>query len=198
VFFENQDDVNPDKLVIDGYVDADWGSCPDTRKSVSGYVLKIAGGPVAWAARRQSIVALSTAEAEYAPTCEACQEGKTIQNILTEIAGGREVEFRLGVDNQAAIALATQPTYSRKTRHIELRLHFVREMVQQKGVELWKVSGENNPADLLTKPMGFTRLDKLKALVGMQPQFMETKRESQRRLYQEERLKRADCSCEGD
>ncbi|OWY93317.1 Copia type Polyprotein [Phytophthora megakarya] len=69
----------------------------------------------------------STSEAEYAVACETCQEGKHIKNILMEIVGNRKVAFTLGVDNQAAIALATHPTYSRETRHIELRLHFVRE-----------------------------------------------------------------------
>jgi len=66
VFFKNEgaNVINP--LQINGFVDADWGNCPDTRRSVTGYVMLMAGGPVAWAARRQSIVALSTAEAEYA------------------------------------------------------------------------------------------------------------------------------------
>ncbi|GMF54389.1 unnamed protein product [Phytophthora fragariaefolia] len=115
-------------LKIDGFVDADWGNCPDTRNSVTGYVMVMVGGPVNWAARRQNIVALSTAEAESASACEARQEGQAIENILMELSATGEISFKLGVESQTAIALATRPTYSRKTRHIELRLHYVREM----------------------------------------------------------------------
>jgi hypothetical protein len=101
----------------------------------------MAGGPVAWAARRQSIVALSTEEAEFAAACETCQEGQSIKNILMELSDKGRIAFKLGVDNQAAITLATRPTFSRNTRHIELRLHYVREMARQQGVKLSKASG---------------------------------------------------------
>ncbi|RAW28566.1 hypothetical protein PC110_g15065 [Phytophthora cactorum] len=154
--------------------------------------MKTVGGPVAWTARRQSIVALSTAEAQYAAACEACQEGQSIKNVLMEIIGERDLEFNLGVDNQAAISLTTHPMYSRKTRHIELRLHFVREMAQQKCVNLWKVSGEMNPADLLTKPMGVTRLSKIKSLIGIQPDTYQTHREMKRQNYRTDAEMRSD------
>ncbi|OWY97588.1 LOW QUALITY PROTEIN: hypothetical protein PHMEG_00031847 [Phytophthora megakarya] len=190
VFFQQQDYNNDEVVTINGYVDADWGNCPDTRKSVSRYVMLMAGGPIAWAARRQSIVALSTAEAEYAAACEACQEGQSIKNILTEVRG---VEFTLGIDNQAAITLATRPTYSRKTRHIELQLHYVREMVRQKAVELQKVDGAENPVDLLTKPMGHLRLGKMKEIMGMQPRFSPTQREMERHRYYEVKQERSTC-----
>ncbi|KAG2798467.1 hypothetical protein PC111_g20841 [Phytophthora cactorum] len=170
VFFKNQGHGTVNKVVIDRYVDADWGNCPETRKSVYGYVMKTAGGPVASAARRQSIVALSTTEAEYAAACEACQE----------------------VDNQAAISLATHPTYSRKTRHIELRLRFVREMAQQKGVNWWNVSGEINPADLLPKSMGVTRLSKMKSPIGIQTDTYQTHREMKRQNYRIDAEMRSD------
>ncbi|POM60028.1 LOW QUALITY PROTEIN: Integrase catalytic core protein [Phytophthora palmivora] len=85
IIFKNQTNSDAENVEINGFVDADWGNCPDTRKSVSGYVMKIAEGPVAWAARRQNIVALSAAEAEYAAACEACEEGKSTKNILSEI-----------------------------------------------------------------------------------------------------------------
>ncbi|KAE8968944.1 hypothetical protein PR003_g28871 [Phytophthora rubi] len=75
-------------------------------------------GPVAWAARQQSVVAQSTAEAEYVALCEVCLEGKSLLSILTEAVPEQQVEPTLGVDNQAAIALASNPTYNRKTRHI--------------------------------------------------------------------------------
>ncbi|RAW21844.1 hypothetical protein PC110_g21715 [Phytophthora cactorum] len=99
----------------------------------------LAGGPVTWTARRQSVVALSTAEAAYPASCEACQEGKAMMNILFEEHG---VEFKLCVDNQAAVSIAARPTYSRKIRYIELRYHYVRDTVSMKIVKMWKVDGD--------------------------------------------------------
>ncbi|KAE9047584.1 hypothetical protein PR003_g1035 [Phytophthora rubi] len=98
--------------------------------------MMVAGGPVAWAARRQSVVVQSTAEAEYVASCKACMEGKSLLNIPTEAIPEQQVGFTLGVDDQAAIALASNPTYSRKARHIELRFHYVREQMRDKAVKI--------------------------------------------------------------
>ncbi|KAG3114321.1 hypothetical protein PI124_g6918 [Phytophthora idaei] len=113
-------------------------------------------------------------------------EGKSLVNILTEAVPHKRVEFTLGVDNQAAIALAFNPTYSRKTRHIELRFHYVREQVKQPAVKIGKIAGDLNPADLLTKPLGLPRLAKLKTLIGMKPDLLQTGRELRRARYQDQ------------
>ncbi|KAG3081613.1 hypothetical protein PI124_g14215 [Phytophthora idaei] len=110
-----------DKIIVSEHSDADWANDPETRKSVTGYLLTIAGGAVAWAARRQTITAQLTAEAEYVAACEATMEGRGIINMLDEALHVIEVKTRLklGVDNNAAIALAKAPTYNSRTRHIE-------------------------------------------------------------------------------
>lgn len=129
------------------------------------------------------MVALSTAEAEYVASCEACMEGRALANVLTEVLPKTRIDFTFGVDNQAAITLASNPTYSRKARHIELRFHYVREQVAQKTVRIWKVDGDVNPAGLFTKPLGYPRLTKMKQLVGMHPESEPTPREKQRKMY---------------
>ena len=83
-------------------------------------------------------MAQSTAEAEYVAAWEACMEGRSLVNLLSEVMPDHGV-LKLGIDNQAAYVLATSPTYSRQTRHIELRYHYVREQVKQRKVTLWKV-----------------------------------------------------------
>ncbi|GMF45058.1 unnamed protein product [Phytophthora fragariaefolia] len=158
---------DPDTLVIDGYCDSDWGNDPDTRKSVTGYVHCIAGGAISWASRRQSIVAQSTAEAEYVADCEACMEGQGLRNDLIEVFSMMKTENRLGVDNQAAFVMATNPTYNRRTRHIELRWHYVRDQVVKKTVELRKVKTDVNPSDLMTKPLASDRVEMLNDMIGM-------------------------------
>ncbi|KAG3115460.1 hypothetical protein PI124_g5330 [Phytophthora idaei] len=109
--------------------DSDWANAPESRKSTTGFVFTLGGGAVSWMFRRQSVIAFSMAEAEYVAACEATTEETAASNILQEVLRQQDVKLRFGIDNQAAHVLATNPTYSRRTRHIELRWRFVREQV---------------------------------------------------------------------
>nr|KAE8934158.1 hypothetical protein PF009_g15856 [Phytophthora fragariae] len=154
-------------VVLEGYCDSDWGNDPETRKSTTGLVFTLAGGAVSWMSRRQTIVALSTAEAEYVAACEAAMEAVSESNILQEILPQQDVKLRIGMDSQAALVMATNPTYSRRTRHIELRWHCVREQVEKGVIDLHKVCGDVNPADMFTKPLDKLRLKRMLALAGI-------------------------------
>ncbi|KAE9007409.1 hypothetical protein PR001_g16978 [Phytophthora rubi] len=88
-------------------------------------------------------------------------------NILQEILPQKCLKLRIGIDNQAAHTMATNPTYSRRTRHIELRWHFVREQVERGVIELHKIRGDVNPADTFTKPLDKLRLQNMLGLVGI-------------------------------
>ena len=112
-------------------------------------------------------------------------DGRALANVLVEVLSKMKVVFSLGVDNQAAISLASDPTYSRKTHHIELRFHYVREQVARKAVRVRKVDGDINPANLLTKPLGYPRPVKMKRLIKMHPATGSTPREQLRQLYHE-------------
>ncbi|GMF18521.1 unnamed protein product [Phytophthora fragariaefolia] len=151
-----------DRVIVSGHCDADD---PDTRKSDTGFVLTIAGGAVAWTARRKTIVAQSTAEAEYVVACEAMMEGHGVLNMLDEALPKINVntELTMGVDNSAAIAIATAPTYSRKTWHIELRWQYVRNQVLKKLVSIFEVDG----ADMFTKALPKGQLVKFRSMIGM-------------------------------
>ncbi|OWZ09604.1 Copia type Polyprotein [Phytophthora megakarya] len=161
-----------DTLVIDGFCDSDWGNDPDTRKSVTGFVHCMAGGAISWASKRQTIVAQSTAEAEYVAACEACMEGQGLRNVLIEVFSQMATRFQLGIDNQAAFVMATNPTYSRRTRHIELRWHYVRDLVTKKMVTLWKVKTDDNPSDVMTKPLASDRFEMLNGMIGMNKEHL--------------------------
>ncbi|KAE9191830.1 hypothetical protein PF005_g11110 [Phytophthora fragariae] len=154
-------------LLIDGYCDSDWGNNPETRKSITGYVHCAAGGAVSWASRRQTIVAQSTAEAKYVAACEVCMEAQGLRNVLIEVFPKMTTKLRQGIDNQAAFVMATNPTYSRRTRHIELRWHYVRDQVVKMTVELWKVKTDDNPSDLMTKPLASDRFAILNSMIGV-------------------------------
>lgn len=158
-YVQNPTQQHMPELFVDGYCDSDWGNDPDTRKSITGFVHCMAGGAISWPSRRQSIVAQSPAEAEYVAACEACMDGQGLRNVLIEVFPQLETKFRMGIDNQAAFVMATNPTYSRRTRHIELRWHFVRDQVAKRTVDLWKVRTEANPSDIMTKPLASDRLE---------------------------------------
>lgn len=80
---------------------------------------------------------------------------------------GIRIQAKLLIDNQAAIVMSTDPTYSRRTRHIELKWHFIRDLVQQKKLTVSKISNELNLADILTKPLPGYRLQYLCSLSGV-------------------------------
>ncbi|RMX62449.1 hypothetical protein DD238_008264 [Peronospora effusa] len=155
------------RLIIDGYCDSDWRNDPDTRKSITGFVHCLAGGGQF---RGLTIVAQITVEAEYVAACEACMEGQGLRNVLIQVFLEMETKIRMGIDNQAAFVMATNPTYSRRTRHIELRWHYVRDQVAKKNVDLWKVKTDVNPSDIMTKPLASDRLEKLCAMIGLSKQ----------------------------
>ncbi|KAF1324633.1 Integrase catalytic core protein, partial [Globisporangium splendens] len=152
---------------VQGYADSDWAGDLESRKSTTGYIFTLSGGAISWASRLQTITAQSTAEAEYVAACEACMEGKALLNLLREIKPNQQCELTIGVDNQSSYIMATDPTFSRKTRHIEMKWHYVREQVESGQVRLWKVKSAENPADLFTKPLQKAKLIKFTAIIGM-------------------------------
>ncbi|CAH0473510.1 unnamed protein product [Peronospora belbahrii] len=118
------------------------------------------------------------AKADYVASCKAYTDGRAL--AIVEVLPKTNVDFLLGVDNQAAISLDTKLTYNRKARHIELRFHNVCEQVTRKAVHVQKNDDHVNPADLLTKPLGCLRLIMIKHRT-----VESTRRAELRQLYQE-------------
>ena len=117
------------KLTIEVYSDSDWASNPEDRRSRTGYVVLLADGPVAWQSKSQKTVALSSCEAELYALCEAAKEIMWLSQLLQEL----KVDFTvptLHVDNQAAIALSTNPVNHQRTKHIDIKWFFVREAIE--------------------------------------------------------------------
>jgi len=147
-----------------GYSDADWAGDIQDRKSTTGYLFLVSNGAVSWQARKQSIVALSTTEAEYVACSEACREAVALRRIYHDLRNiGRDYTDNLPpspfpptiilVDNQGAISLVENPRFHRRTKHIELKYHYVREMYQSRLIDIDYVSTQVMTADLLTKPL---------------------------------------------
>lgn len=135
---------------ITGFVDADWGSSKD-RRSYSGQLFKVYGNPVSWDSKKQRCVSLSSTEAEYVAVTEACKEALFLRRIFTEVTGCNLQSVTLLNDNQSAIKLAYNPVFHNRTKHIDIRMHFVRECLDKGYLTLSYMSTENMPADVLTK-----------------------------------------------
>ncbi len=105
---------------LQGYVDADWGSNPNGRKSQSGYLFTLRGGVISWASKKQSVVALSSTEAEYVAASLVNQEAVWLRALLGDISFVQEEPTMIKEDNQGAIALSKNPKYHPRTKHIDI------------------------------------------------------------------------------
>jgi len=132
------------------YCDVDWASEGD-RKSISGYVVTIAGGAIAWSSKKQGTIALSTGEAEYVAATHVAKQ------VLWHCSILRELEFPLPdtstilLDNQAALAIARHPECHSRTKHIDIAYHFLRDLVENRTIDMIYIDTEYNVADLFTK-----------------------------------------------
>jgi hypothetical protein len=152
---------------LEAYVDADWASQAH-RHSMSGYIVLLNGGPVAWSARKQPIIALSTAEAEYIALTTVAREVLYLQLLLEELYCIEHIPTPIYCDNQAAIALASNGKFQSRTKHIDLRYHFVRSHVKNGTFTLSYCPSDDNIADAFTKALPRPRLQKLRMLMALE------------------------------
>lgn len=138
--------------VIKGYADADYAGDYD-RRSYSGLVFMIQGGAVSWQSTKQRTVALSTAEAEYVSLSEAVKEAIFLKRLVSEISEEAQKTVTVFSDNQSAIAIASNPVCNQRTKHVDIRYHFVRNAVESDIIKLKYRESERMIADCLTKPL---------------------------------------------
>lgn len=138
------------KFIIEGFSDSDYATDQDRRRSVTGYAFKIGGNTVSWKSCLQSVVALSTIEAEYMALHEAAKESIWLRGLCNEL-GFKQTSATIHCDSQSAIALARNPVYHERTKQIDTKFHFIRDLVEAGDVILQKIHTNLNPADFLTK-----------------------------------------------
>ena len=136
---------------LKGYSDADWAGQIDDSRSTSGYVFLVAGGPVSWQAKSQKFVALSTAEAEYMVLSDGSKEAVHLKVLLVSIGIEDRTAVVIYEDIQAAQKIAENPVLHDRTKHIDIRYHFVRESVQGLQISIVYIETKQMISDLLTK-----------------------------------------------
>lgn len=150
--------ANKDNRELIGYSDSDFAGDLDTRKSNTGYIFLMNGGPVTWSSRKQNTVALSTTESEYMAASEAAKEILWIRQFLNDI-GELQNSFTLHVDNQSAIKLINNPVFHKRSKHIDIRYNFIREQVAKKIVNIKYVESSCQLADFLTKALPVSKFN---------------------------------------
>ena len=150
-----------------GYTDSDFSGDQDEKKSTAGHIFMIEGAPISWSSRKQSIVALSSCEAEYVAASYAACQAAWIEMLLEELKIMEPKKIKLFVDNKSAINLANHPMSHGRSKHIERRYHFLRDQVNKGKLELEYCKTEVQLADILTKPLKKVWFDELKRSIGM-------------------------------
>ena len=150
-----------------GYSDSDWGENKDDCHSTLGQVFTLANGVISWASQRQKMVALSVGESEYMELAATGCQCTWLRSFSMEIGFPFTQAMTICVDNQAAIFLAINPAVEQRMKHIDIHHHYIHEQVETKVIDLYHITGEENPADLFTKPLPVIKVEKFRNLIGL-------------------------------
>ena len=150
-----------------GFTDSDWAGSVDDRKSTSGFVYHFGSAPIAWSCKKQSAIALSSAEVEYRVAILSSQEVLWLQQLLMEFGFPQEHPTTLWCDNQSAIHISRNPIEHQRTKHIEIHMHFIRQLIQDGVLSLEYMPTEAQVADIFTKPLASPRFLQLRLMLGV-------------------------------
>jgi hypothetical protein len=155
-----------DQRGLVGYVDAD-GASQEHRRAISGYVFMVDGGAVSWSSKKQELVTLSTTEAEYVAQTHAAKEAVWLRRLLTELFRPLDGPTTLFSDSQSAIALAQDGHYHARTKHIDIRYHFIRYIIEAGTIKLVYCSTDDMTADTLTKALPSAKAKHFATALGL-------------------------------
>ena len=154
---------------LKGFTDADWAGCRDTRRSTAGYLFNLGSGAVSWQSKRQSVVALSTCEAEFLGQTQATKEAIWLRRLLDElnVSQGKAATIICG-DNQGAIALSSNPQYHSRTKHMSIQRQWQGEVQDAGSIALKYIPTIEQIADGFTKPLARDRFEWFRKGLGIE------------------------------
>lgn len=161
VFQDNDEQLN-------GFVDSDWAGDVEDRKSTSGFVLMLGRIPVSWESRKQKCVATSTFEAEYMAYSEIVKESSFIRQLYASVTGQEPTSLLVFTDSQSAMQLATNPMLTKRSKHMEIRYHKIRQEVEEGRIVFDYLPTEKMLADCFTKPLSSVKFNYCSKEIGLE------------------------------
>ena len=149
-----------------GFSDADWAGDLTDRHSTTGNLFMMSGAAIDWISKKQPVVALSTTEAEYVALSAATQEAVWLSRLLTDIKAPPKAPILIKEDNQGTIAVARNPVSHNRTKHIDIKFHYVREALEDGIIDLTYCPTEQTTADMLTKPLARQQFETFRLKMG--------------------------------
>lgn len=138
---------------LSAFCDADWAACPESRKSITGYVVKYGEALISWKSKKQATVSRSTAESEFRSMAATVSEIVWIVALFKDLGISLTLPVDLYCDNRAALHIASNPMFHERTKHIDVDCHFVRERINQGVIRTAHVNTKFQVADILTKSL---------------------------------------------
>ena len=150
--------INNHNLIIKAYSDSDWGNCLDSRRSTTGYITTLGNNLISWGVTLQKSVALLSTEAEYMAITECSKETIYLQNIINELNNSLQLKIPTNIpvimeDNTGAIKLGHNAEFHKRTKHIDIKYHYIRELVENNKIRILYINTKEQLADPLTKPI---------------------------------------------
>ena len=156
---------NTNGSIID-YVDSDYAGDLDKRRSMIGYIFTLSRCAISWKATLQSTTVLSTTEAEYMSVAELVKEAIWLRSLVDSLGLKQDITV-VYCDSQSAIHLSRNQLYHERTKHIDVRYHFLREIILQGANIVKKIGTSDNPADLLMKPISVSKFKHCLSIIGI-------------------------------
>ena len=153
---------------VTGYSDADYAGDLDDRHSTSGNVFLMSCGSISWLSKKQPVVTLSTTEAEYIALSTATQETVWLRQLLLDFGVQQDQATTIMEDNQGAIFIAKNPVTHARSKHIDVRYHYIREALRDGTIDLQYCPTQEMTADILTKPLHKGRFESLREKMGLE------------------------------
>ncbi|KAL5731634.1 hypothetical protein ACHQM5_004343 [Ranunculus cassubicifolius] len=150
-----------------GYTDSDWAGSVDDMKSTSGHAFTIGSGIFSWGSKKQDTVTQSSAEAEYVAAASAASQATWLRRILKDMGERQIGATKLLCDNKSAIAMAKNPVFHNRTRHIAIKHHFLREKSEAGKIELVYCNTDEQVADIFTKALPRPKFEHLRNMLGV-------------------------------
>lgn len=153
--------------MLTGFSDSDYASSCGDRRSTSGMAFYLSENLITWISQKQRCVALSTCEAEFMAATAAVCQGIWLKKLLSHITDTTPGPVNLYIDNKSAIDLAKNPVFHGRSKHIDVRYHFIRECVERGEIVINHISSDKQCADILTKAMAIAKFEEMRSLLGM-------------------------------